>query len=51
MVALLSPLRVVLLGHSANQVIGDVALMGLMVIHLVHVGGCLVIKNSEKEKR
>ena len=29
--ALLSPLQVVLLGHSANQVIGNVALMGLMV--------------------
>lgn len=39
--ALLSPLQVVLLGHSANQVIGNVALMGLMAIHLVFGGNCL----------
>ena len=32
--ALLSPLQVVLLSHSANQVIGNVALMGLMGIRL-----------------
>ena len=38
--ALLSPLQVVLLGHSANQVIGNVALMGLMAIHLVFGGNC-----------
>ena len=39
--ALLSPLQVVVLGHSANQVIGNVALMGLMAIHLVFGGNCL----------
>ena len=39
--ALLSPLQVVVLGHSANQVIGNVALMGLMGIHLVFGGNCL----------
>ena len=33
--ALLSPLQVILLGHSANQVIGNVALMGLMGIGFV----------------
>lgn len=38
--ALLSPLQVVVLGHSANQVIGNVALMGLMGIHLVLGGNC-----------
>lgn len=32
--ALLSPLQVVVLGHSANQVIGNVALMGLMTLKL-----------------
>ena len=37
--ALLSPLQFVLLGHSANQVIGNVALMGLMGIRLVVGGG------------
>ena len=37
--ALLSPLQVVVLGHSANQVIGNVALMGLMGIRLVVGGG------------
>ena len=39
--ALLSPLQVVVLGHSANQVIGNVALMGLMGIRLVCGGNCL----------
>ena len=39
--ALLSPLQVVVLGHSANQVIGNVALMGLMATHLVFGGNCL----------
>ena len=39
--ALLSPLQVVVLGHSANQVIDNVALMGLMGIHLVFGGNCL----------
>ena len=38
--ALLSPLQVVVLGHSANQVIGNVALMGLMGIRLVCGGNC-----------
>ena len=33
--ALLSPLQLVVLGHSVNQVIGNVALMGLMTIRLV----------------
>ena len=33
--AILSPLQLVLLGHSANQVIGSVALTGLMTIRLV----------------
>ena len=37
--ALLSPLQVVVLGYSANQVIGNVALMGLMGIRLVVGGG------------
>ena len=37
--ALLSPLQVVLLGHSANQVIGNVALMVLMAIRLVSGSG------------
>ena len=37
--ALLSPLQVVVLGHSANQVIGNVALMGLMAIRLVFGSG------------
>ena len=55
--ALLSPLQVVLLGHSANQVIGNVALMGLMAIHLALGGNCLaattfaeatVVKKSAK---
>ena len=42
--ALLSPLQVVLLGHSANQVIGNVALMGLMAIRVVFGGNCLAAK-------
>ena len=55
--ALLSPLQVVVLGHSANQVIGNVAFMGLMAMHLVCGGNCLaapafaeatVIKKSAK---
>ena len=37
--ALLSPLQVVVLGHSANQVIGNVALMGLMGIRFMVGGG------------
>ena len=37
--ALLSPMQVVVLGHSANQVIGNVAFMGLMGIRLVVGGG------------
>ena len=44
--ALLSPLQVVVLGHSANQVIGNVALMGLMAIHLVFGVDCLTAENS-----
>ena len=44
--ALLSPLQLVLLGHSANQVIGNVALMGLMAIHLVFGVDCLTAENS-----
>ena len=55
--ALLSPLQVVVLGHSANQVIGNVALMGLMGIRLVFGGNCFaapafaeatVVKKSAK---
>ena len=49
--ALLSPLQVVLLGHSANQVIGNVALMGLMATRLVFGGDCLTTKNAENVKR
>ena len=48
--ALLSPLQVVVLGHSANQVIGNVALMGLMAIHLVFGGNCLAAKNAKSAK-
>ena len=44
--ALLSPLQVVVLGHSANQVIGNVALMGLMAIRLVFGVDCLTAENS-----
>ena len=33
--ALLSPLQLVLLGHSANQVIGNLSLLGLMLLHLL----------------
>ena len=49
--ALLSPLQVVVLGHSANQAIGNVALMGLMAIHLVFGGNCLAAKNAECAER
>ena len=48
--ALLSPLQVVVLGHSANQVIGNVALMGLMATHLVFGGNCLAAKNAKSAK-
>ena len=48
--ALLSPLQVVVLGHSANQVIGNVALMGLMGIHLVCGGNYLAAKNAKSAK-
>ena len=48
--ALLSPLQVVLLGHSANQVIGNVALMGLMGIRLVCGGNYLAAKNAKSAK-
>ena len=48
--ALLSPLQVVVLGHSANQVIGNVALMGLMAIRLVFGGNCLAAKNAKVAK-
>ena len=44
--ALLSPLQVVVLGHSANQVIGNVALMGLMAMRLVCGGNWLTAENS-----
>ena len=44
--ALLSPLQVVVLGHSANQVIGNIALMGLMGIRLVFGVDCLTAENS-----
>ena len=33
--ALLSPLQLVLLGHSANQVIGNLSLLGLMSLHFL----------------
>ncbi|MBQ3806325.1 MAG: DUF2029 domain-containing protein [Kiritimatiellae bacterium] len=33
--ALLSPLQLVLLGHSANQVIGNLSLLGLMLFRLI----------------
>ena len=58
--ALLSPLQVVVLGHSANQVIGNVALMGLMGIRLVCGGNCLaattfaeatVVKENAKDAK
>ena len=58
--ALLSPLQVVVLGHSANQVIGNVALMGLMAIHLAFGGNCFaatafaeatVVKKSVKSAK
>ena len=45
--ALLSPLQVVVLGHSANQVIGNVALMGLMAIRLVFGGNCFATVNAK----
>ena len=45
--SLLSPLQVVVLGHSANQVIGNVALMGLMGIHLVCGGNYLAAENAK----
>lgn len=45
--ALLSPVQVVVLGHSANQVIGNVALMGLMGIRLVCGGNCLAAVNAK----
>ena len=45
--ALLSPLQVVLLGHSANQVIGNVALMGLMGIRLVVVRNCFPAEKAK----
>jgi hypothetical protein len=48
--ALLSPLQVVVLGHSANQVIGNIALMGLMGIRLVCGGNCLAAKNAKDAK-
>ena len=48
--ALLSPLQVVVLGHSANQVIGNVALMGLMGIRLAFGGNCLAAKNAKSAK-
>ena len=48
--ALLSPLQVVVLGHSANQVIGNVALMGLMGIRLACGGNCLTAKNAKSAK-
>jgi hypothetical protein len=48
--ALLSPLQVVVLGHSANQVIGNVALMGLMGIRLACGGNCLAAKNAKSAK-
>ena len=48
--ALLSPLQVVVLGHSANQVIGNVALMGLMATHLVFGGNCLAAKDAKVAK-
>ena len=32
--ALLSPLQLVLLGHSANQVIGNLSLLGLMLLRM-----------------
>ena len=34
-IALLSPLQLVLLGHSANQVIGNLSLLGLMLLRIV----------------
>ena len=39
-----------MLGHSANQVIGNVALMGLMGIHLVCGGNYLAAKNAKSAK-
>ena len=48
--ALLCPVQLVLLGHSANQVIGNVALMGLMVVHLVFGWDCRGAKNAKVAK-
>lgn len=48
--ALLSPLQVVVLGHSANQVIGNVALMGLMGIRLVCGGNCLPQRTQRAQR-
>ena len=33
--ALLSPLQLVLLGHSANQVIGNLSLIGLILLRFI----------------
>lgn len=48
--ALLSPMQVVVLGHSANQVIGNVALMGLMGIRLVCGGNCLPQRTQSAQR-
>lgn len=45
--ALLSPLQVVVLGHSANQAFGNVSLMGLMGIRLVCGGNCFAAVNAK----
>ena len=48
--ALLCPVQLVLLGRSANQVIGNVALMGLMATRLVFGWNCLAAKNAKVAK-
>lgn len=37
--ALLSPLQLVVLGHSVNQVVGNISLLGLMFLHFISLYG------------
>ena len=45
--ALLSPLQLVLLGHSANQVIGNLSLLGLMLLRMVGKAGLTFFFQNE----
>ena len=45
--ALLSPLQLVLLGHSANQVIGNLSLLGLMLLRFISYVGNIAIRPSD----